>query len=209
MTHGKSTFINLFLVCLTGVAIIGCKPSPKAGAEKEPAKSVVSSTDRELAQPENAKEKENQCISMSRALDLALQVTMRDGVVAGLRDSSLVDNMMLAMGYGKSLFTHMQLNGGVRYYTNGCDVDETGAMVAVRSEKANVVRISTKGQPQGSELVTIAFKSRRVYDDMLDQLADLGFKGAEPELTDGQNFKVFVDKFISGEGYCIQISRLR
>ena len=44
---------------------------------------------------------------------------------------------------------------------------------------------------------------------MLDQLADLGFKGAEPELTDGQNFKVFVDKFISGEGYCIQISRLR
>ena len=81
-----------------------------------------------------------------------LTFNTRHDRVAGLRDSSLVDNMMLAMGYGKSLFTHMQLNGGVRYYTNGCDVDETGAMVAVRSEKANVVRISTKGQPQGSAL---------------------------------------------------------
>lgn len=190
------------LVPLAVCAMVACKPSAR---DVRPEGGAQSSLKQELVKPETRQESENHCISMARAMQLAQMVKVENGCIAGIRDSACVDSVMYRMGYVKSQHNYINLNGGVILYMYGCDVDDEGSMVNAKSAQANVVRISSLGQPEGSTLVALSVASRRVYDGLLDELADLGFTGAEPEFTDG-TFQVLADKFISGDGYIVQLS---
>ena len=189
------------LVPLAVCAMVACKPYAR---DVRPEGGAQSSLRQELMKPETPQERESRCISMARAMQLAQLVKVENGCIEGIRDSATVDSVMYRMGYIKSQHNYINLNGGVILYMYGCDVDDEGSMVNAKSAQANVVRISSLGQPEGSALVALSVASRRVYDGLLDELADLGFTGSEPEFTDG-TFQVLADKFISGDGYIIQL----
>ena len=190
------------LVPIVGCAMVACKPSAR---DTRPEGGAPSGLRQELVKPVTQQERESHCISMARAMQLAQLVKVEDGCITGIGDSATVDSVMYRMGYAKSPHRYINLNGGVILYVYGCDVDEEGSIVNTRRAQANVVRISSLGQPEGSTLVAVSVASRKVFDGLLDELADLGFAGAEPEFTDG-TFQVLADKFISGDGYIIQLS---
>ena len=73
--------------------------------------------------------------------------------------------------------------------------------------KATLVTIAGEGQPATSALVSISMTDEGVYNQLRQEMAQKGFVGPGPELTNGSGYKLFADQFLSGTGYIIQISR--
>ena len=144
------------LVPIVGCAMVACKPSAR---DTRPEGGAPSGLRQELVKPVTQQECESHCISMARAMQLAQLVKVEDGCITGIGDSATVDSVMYRMGYAKSPHRYINLNGGVILYVYGCDVDEEGSMVNARSAQANVVRISSLGQPEGSTLVAVSVAS--------------------------------------------------
>lgn len=160
-----------------------------------------------LAKAATPAETKMKCISIDRAIDMARMVETDKGIITGLHDAGDIDRMMRRMGYSRSSREGIYQQGRAVMYTQGCDVDDMGSIVAQASPKATLVTIAGEGQPATSALVSISMTDEGVYNQLRQEMAQKGFVGPGPELTNGSGYKLFADQFLSGTGYIIQISR--
>ena len=190
------------LVCLVLCLCPGCRRQPAT-----PQQQRAEASERALAQPETPAEAAMQCISIERAIDVAEMVETRDGCVAALRSADRIDGMMRSLGYDKSPVREVYQQGYAVIYTQGCQADDMGSIVHKTADRATLVVIAGKGQPQTAPLVSISMTDEAVYKQLRREMAELGFSGPGPELSNGSGYKILADEFLSGTGYIIQISR--
>ena len=194
------------------LAALGLILSLAACHQKKPAAVAAQQQEQQeaetrLGQAATPAEAEMKCISIDRAIDLARMVETDRGVITGLHDGDGIDRMMRRMGYSRSSREGIYQQGRAVMYTQGCDVDDMGSIVAQTSPKATLVTIAGEGQPATSTLVSISMTDEGVYTRLRREMAQLGFVGRGPELTNGSGYKLLADQFLSGTGYIIQISR--
>ncbi len=186
-------------------SLVAChqkKPSATTAQQQEQQEAEA-----RLAQAATPAEAEMKCISIDRAIDLARMVETDKGTIIGLHDADGIDRMMRRMGYSRSSRESIYQQGRAVIYTQGCDVDDMGSIVAQKSPKATLVTIAGEGQPATSALVSISMTDEGVYRHLRQEMVQQGFVGPGPELTNGSGYKLFADQFLSGTGYIIQISR--
>ncbi len=193
---------------LTGIVAVtlfmtGCrsKSSSKADVQQSGQPSAA------VAQPVTEQEKNTQCISIERAIDIAQLVEISGTAVTGLRDADKIDAIMRSMGYKRSAIEEIYQVGRATMYTQGCDADAMGSMTHVRNSKATLVAIAGKGQPATAALVSISMADEDVWRELIHEMGTLGFQGTGYEMSNGHGYKIFYDRFLSGNGFLIQISR--
>lgn len=160
-----------------------------------------------VVQPASEQEKKNQCISIERAIDIAQLVQIQGTAVTGLADADKVDATMRSMGYSLSKVDEIYQVGYATVYTQGCQADDMGSMVDIKDAKATLVAIAGKGQPATAALVTISMTDEGVWRQLIHEMGTLGFQGTAQEMSNGHGYKIFYDRFLSGNGFIIQISR--
>ncbi len=191
------------VAAVTTLMIGGCKPKNTATTESlqtaAPSAAVV--------QPASEQEKKNQCISIERAIDIAQLVQIQGTAVTGLADADKVDATMRSMGYSLSRIDEIYQVGYATVYTQGCEADDMGSMVNIKDAKATLVAIAGKGQPATAALVSISMTDEGVWRQLIHEMGTLGFQGTAQEMSNGHGYKIFYDRFLSGNGFIIQISR--
>ncbi len=191
------------IAAVATIMIVGCKPKNSATTEvghtAAPSAAVV--------QPSTEQEKQNQCISIERAIDIAQLVQIQGTAVTGLTEASRVDSTMRAMGYSRSSVDEIYQVGYATVYTQGCEADGMGSMTNVTDSKATLVAIAGKGQPATAALVSISMTNEGVWKQLIHEMGTLGFQGTGAEMSNGHGYKIFYDRFLSGNGFIIQISR--
>lgn len=160
-----------------------------------------------VVQPASEQEKKNQCISIERAIDIAQLVQIQGTAVTGLADADKVDATMRSMGYSLSKVDEIYQVGYATVYTQGCQADDMGSMVDIKDAKATLVAIAGKGQPATAALVSISMTDEGVWRQLIHEMGTLGFQGTAQEMSNGHGYKIFYDRFLSGNGFIIQISR--
>lgn len=160
-----------------------------------------------VVQPASEQEKKNQCISIERAIDIAQLVQVQGTAVTGLADADKVDATMRSMGYSLSNVDEIYQVGYATVYTQGCQADGMGSMVDIKDAKATLVAIAGKGQPATAALVSISMTDEGVWRQLIHEMGTLGFQGTAQEMSNGHGYKIFYDRFLSGNGFIIQISR--
>ena len=160
-----------------------------------------------VVQSASEQEKKNQCISIERAIDIAQLVQIQGTAVTGLADADKVDATMRSMGYSLSKVDEIYQVGYATVYTQGCQADDMGSMVNIKDAKATLVAIAGKGQPATAALVSISMTDEGVWRQLIHEMGTLGFQGTAQEMSNGHGYKIFYDRFLSGNGFIIQISR--
>ena len=177
------------ITLMSALVLTGCKPKTSA-ADATPQEKRAAAA---LAQPATEQEIKTRCISIERAIDIADLVETSGTAVKGLREAGKVDEMMVEMGYVRSAINEIYQVGRATIYTQGCDADEMGSMVNVSSDKAT--------------LVSISMTDEEVWNKLRHEMGALGFQGPEGELSNGHGYKIFADRFLSGNGFVIHLSR--
>ena len=191
------------ITLMSALVLTGCKPKTSA-ADATPQEKRAAAA---LAQPATEQEIKTRCISIERAIDIADLVETSGTAVKGLREAGKVDEMMVEMGYVRSAINEIYQVGRATIYTQGCDADEMGSMVNVSSDKATLVAIAGAGQPATAPLVSISMTDEEVWNKLRHEMGALGFQGPEAELSNGHGYKIFADRFLSGNGFVIHLSR--
>lgn len=191
------------ITLMSALVLTGCKPKTSA-ADATPQEKRAAAA---LAQPATEQEIKTRCISIERAIDIADLVETSGTAVKGLREAGKVDEMMVEMGYVRSAINEIYQVGRATIYTQGCDADEMGSMVNVSSDKATLVAIAGAGQPATAPLVSISMTDEEVWNKLRHEMGALGFQSPEGELSNGHGYKIFADRFLSGNGFVIHLSR--
>ena len=191
------------ITLMSALVLTGCKPKTSA-ADATPQEKRAAAA---LAQPATEQEIKTRCISIERAIDIADLVETSGTAVKGLREAGKVDEMMGEMGYVRSAINEIYQVGRATIYTQGCDADEMGSMVNVSSDKATLIAIAGAGQPATAPLVSISMTDEEVWNKLRHEMGALGFQVPEGELSNGHGYKIFADRFLSGNGFVIHLSR--
>ena len=202
--HHISYTVSVLAAALAATLVLaGCRN--KSATEADQRKSDQPSA--AVAQPASEQEKNTQCISIERAIDIAQLIETSGTVVSGLRDADKVDAAMRSMGYQRSAIDEIYQVGYATIYTQGCEADDMGSMVNVRDSKATLVAIAGKAQPATAALVSISMTDEGVWRQLIHEMGALGFQGTGSEMSNGHGYKIFYDRFLSGNGFIVQISR--
>lgn len=187
--------------------LAGCRHKSGPAAEAQESAQPSSQASAAVVQPPSEQEKQTQCISIERAIDIAQLIEISGTAVSGLRDADKVDATMRSMGYRRSPIKEIYQVGYATIYTQGCQADDMGSMTHVSDPRATLVAIAGKGQPSTAALVSISMSDEGVWRQLIHEMGTLGFQGTAQEMSNHHGYKIFYDRFLSGNGFIVQISR--